>query len=130
AAMLAALAALAGGCASTPPGPAASAAETAAYARGSSRAERVFLYQSRMADALLNEYPLVEIFEEADPALIEAEATMTRSCSPLTQAVIARLEGDGPSLGLRLQVFTTIGECEKAARTIDNILHGGRQSSI
>ena len=35
-----------------------------------SRAERVFLYQSRVADSLLDHYPLMEIFEAADPSII------------------------------------------------------------
>lgn len=89
---------------------------------GRSRAERVFLYQSRVADSLLDHFPLMEVFAEADPELVAAEAHMTRSCSPLTQAVLAHFEGEKPSLGLRFQVFTTLGECERAAQRIDRLL--------
>ncbi|MGE0487199.1 MAG: hypothetical protein AB7Q81_23805 [Gammaproteobacteria bacterium] len=97
---------------------------TAAATHEPSRAERVFLYQSRVADALLDRYPLLEIFEEADPALVAAEARMTENCSPLTRAVLARLEGSRPSLGLRFKVFTTLDDCERAAQRIDKLLHG------
>lgn len=90
-----------------------------------SRAERVFLYQSRVADALLDRYPLLETFDDADPALVAAEAHMTETCSPLTRAVLARLEGDTPSLGLRFKVLTTLSKCERAARRIDRLLEAG-----
>lgn len=87
-----------------------------------SRAEQVFLYQSRVADALLDEYPLLDSFAEADPELVAAEARMNETCSPLTRAVLAQLEGQQPSLGLRFQVFTTLGACERAAQRIENLI--------
>ncbi len=120
---IAGLAALLSACAGLQAAP-ASGAEP-----GRSRAERVFLYQSRVADALLDRYPLMEIFAEADPALIALEERMTETCSPLTRAVLAHLEGDKPSLGLRFKVFTTIGECERAARRIDRILNSAPQTA-
>ncbi|MCB1749298.1 MAG: hypothetical protein H6977_06930 [Gammaproteobacteria bacterium] len=113
------LALFASGCASL-----ASPPREAVAAHEPSRAERIFLYQSRVADALLDRYPLLEVFEEADPALIAAEAKMTENCSPLTRAVLARLEGSSPSLGLRFKVFTTLDDCERAARRIDKLLNG------
>ena len=108
-------------CATTAQQP--TALESAALEYDGSRAERVFLYQSRVADALLDHYPLVEYFEEADPAIIAAEARMTEFCSPLTRAALMRLEGTEPSLGLRLLVLASISECESAARTIDHLLN-------
>jgi hypothetical protein len=116
-----ALSLLLGGCASLAGAP---PDEVRTAAHEPSRAERVFLYQSRVADALLDRYPLLEVFEEADPALVAAEARMTENWSPLTRAVLARLEGSGPSLGLRFKVFTTLDDCERAARRIDKLLHG------
>lgn len=107
----------AGGCATIASQPQTSAAE-----RPASRAERVFLYQSRVADALLDHYPLVEVFAQADPVLVAAEKKMTHKCSPLTRAMLTRLEGDRPSLLLRLEVFTTLSDCERAARRIDRLL--------
>lgn len=97
-------------------------ADTDAASADRSRAERVFLYQSRVADALLDRYPLMEIFQDADPTLVQAEAQMTKNCSPLTQAVLSKLEGNEPSFGLRLQVFTTLGACERAAQRIEQLL--------
>lgn len=108
----------AGGCATT-----ASKAHTGDGPGTASRAERVFLYQSRVANALLDHYPLVEVFAQADPALVAAEKKMTRKCSPLTRAMVTRLEGDRPSLLLRFEVFTTISDCERAARRIDRLLN-------
>ncbi len=87
-----------------------------------SRAERVFLYQSRIANQLLDHYPLVEVFEQADPILIAAEARMTESCGYLTEAVLAHLEGHKPSLGLKFRVMNSIDECERSARTIEQML--------
>ncbi|MEQ8231870.1 MAG: hypothetical protein RLW61_08670 [Gammaproteobacteria bacterium] len=112
--------ALSAGCATLPP-PVA----RVVGAVEPSRAEEVFRYQSRVADALLDRYPLLEVFEEADPALLAAEARMTESCSPLTRAVLARLEGERPSLGLRLRVFTTLDDCERAARRMERLLDTG-----
>ncbi|MEX2480927.1 MAG: hypothetical protein WD928_08705 [Gammaproteobacteria bacterium] len=111
------------GCATTSTKPQESAAE-----RSSSRAERVFLYQSRVADALLDHYPLVEVFAKADPVLVAAEKKMTRKCSPLTRAMLTRIEGDRPSLLLRLEVFTSLSDCERAARRIDRLLNGNDDS--
>ncbi len=87
-----------------------------------SRAERVFLYQSRIANKLLDYYPLVEVFEQADPTLIAAEARMTESCGHLTQAVLAHLEGHQASLGLKFRVMNSIDECERSARKIEQML--------
>lgn len=118
-----AIALLAAGCATVNGPRERGATDTAARAHALSRAERVFLYQSRVADALLDHYPLVEMFEDADPVLREAEAQMTRTCSPLTRAVLAHVEGGKPSLGLRFRVMTSIGACERAARRIDQLLN-------
>jgi len=115
------------GCATLPP-------PAAAPSLGkTSRAEQVFLYQSRVADALLDRYPLLSIFGDADPALLDAEAHMTESCSALTRAVLAEIEGERPSLGLRFRVFTSLDDCERAARRIEHLLEvqsadGGRNT--
>jgi hypothetical protein len=106
-------------CATTgAPESAASPATTAAHA------ERVFRYQSRMADALLDHYPLFEAFAAADPELVAAEARMSEVCGPLTQAALARAEGGEPSLALRFEVLSTLDECERAARRIERMLSG------
>lgn len=116
--------ALVQGCATMNDAPSSAEAMTVAgEAVELSRAERVFLYQSRVADALLDHYPLHEVFESADPHVIEAEARMTEACSYLTQAVLTNLEGGSPSLGLRFRVLTTLNSCERAAQRMDFILH-------
>jgi len=109
------------GCASVAPR-SAEDATAPARDRPSSRAEQVFLYQSRVADALLDRYPLLDMFREADPRLVMAEARMTEVCGPLTQAVLSRLEGREPPLMLRFQVMYTTGDCERAARRIERLL--------
>lgn len=109
------------GCATIAPTP--TPTQTAASDPGSTRAERVFLYQSRVADSLLDHYPLMEIFLQSDPQLVEAEARMTRACGPLTQAVLAHFAGDEISLGLRFKVFTSIDGCERAAQRIEFLLN-------
>ena len=87
-----------------------------------SRAERVFLYQSHVANAMLDHYPLLEVLENADPTVVDAEARMTESCSPLTQAVLAHIAGEETSLGLRLRVMATVDDCERAALKLDELL--------
>ncbi|MDA0821453.1 MAG: hypothetical protein O3C28_03405 [Proteobacteria bacterium] len=87
------------------------------------RAQRVFLYQSRVANALMDRYPLMEILENADPAVVDAEAQMTAYCGPLTQTVLAELQGEKPSFALRWRVMSTIGKCERAARKIEDLLN-------
>ena len=117
---------LVSGCASTGTRSTGSSEQLAERER--SRAERIFLYQSRVADQLLNRYPLLEVFEDADPELIAAEAHMTESCSPLTRAVLTKLEGNEPSLGLRLKVFTSLNACERAAERMDRMLQQSSRS--
>ena len=90
--------------------------------RAASHAEQVFRYQSRVADALLDHYPLLDVFAGADPALISAEAAMTGACGALTQAVLARIEGREPSLLLRLEVMSTLDECERATQRTEQLL--------
>jgi hypothetical protein len=87
------------------------------------RAQRVFLYQSRVANALMDQYPLMEILEDADPAVVDAEAHMTESCGPLTEAVLADLQGEKPSFALRWRVMSTIGKCERAAQKMQALLN-------
>jgi hypothetical protein len=117
------IASLTAGCASVRDTRYTASVETPGDTQSMSRVERVFLYQSRIADALLDHYPLSEVLEQADPAVIEAEARMTESCSALAQAVVTHLEGDEPSLGLRVRVMATVDECENAARTMDELLN-------
>ena len=82
----------------------------------------MFRYQSHVADVLLDHYPMLDVFAGADPALLAAEARMTEVCSPLTQAVLARFEGQEPSLLLQLKVMETIDDCERAARDTEHLL--------
>lgn len=117
------IAALATGCASVSHTDDTTSLNAARDMQNIPRAERVFLYQSHVANTLLDHYPLVEILETADPSVVEAEARMTESCSPLTQAALTKFEGDKPSLGLRFRVMTTIDECERAARKMDELLN-------
>ncbi len=71
---------------------------------------------------MLDHYPLLEVLENADPSVVDAEARMTESCSPLTQAVLAHMGGERASLGLRMRVMTTLDDCERAARALDELL--------
>ena len=118
------IALLAAGCALVSDTRDTASVDTAGDVQDISRAKRVFLYQSRIANALLDHYPLVEVLENADPAVIEAEARMTESCGPLTQAVLTHFEGDKLPLGLRFRATATIDKCERAARKMDELLNG------
>jgi hypothetical protein len=98
--------------------------DTADSVQDTPRAERVFRYQIHVADALLVQYPFMEILEKADPAIVNAEERITESCGPLTQAVLTHVNEGKPSLQLRLRVMTTIDDCERAAQEMDNLLAG------
>ncbi len=87
------------------------------------RAKRVFLYQSRVANALLDRYPLLEILENAAPEVVDAEARMAESCSALSEAVLTEFEGKKLSLKLRFRVMRTIDDCESATRNMDELLN-------
>ena len=116
------LAIVCAGCATTHRAPAPSHA-VAAHADGDrSRAERVFRYQSRISDELLNRYPLVEVFEQADPILIAAEARMMENCGYLTSAVLEHFAGREASLVLKFKVMNSIDECERSAQRIEQLL--------
>lgn len=86
------------------------------------RAERVFVYESRIADALLDRYPLREDFLAASPALIVAEADLTTACGALTRAVLRHLEGREQSLKQKLKVASSLAGCERAARRVEAML--------
>lgn len=113
-------------CATTYRGPSPSHAVAAQSESERSRAERVFLYQSRMSNALLDRYPLAEGFEKADPILIAAEARMMENCSYLTRAVLADFEGREPSLGLKFKVMNSLDDCERSAQRIERLLEPSR----
>ena len=89
------------------------------------REERIFLYQSRIANDIFDRYPSIDSLESADPALLQAEAQMMESCSALTQAVLAHNSGSKPSLSLRWRVMRSIDDCETAARETDSLLNDG-----
>ena len=117
------IALLAAGCASVSDTRDTRSVDEVGDAQDMSRAKRVFLYQSHVGIALLNRYPLIEVLENADSSVLEAEARMAESCGPLTHAVLAHFEGDKISLGLRLRVMATIGDCEHAAQKMDELLN-------
>ena len=94
------------------------------------RAERVFVYESRVADALLDRYPLREDFAAADPALVAAEAHMTEACGVLTRAVLRHLEGREQSVKQKLKVAHSLTSCEQAARRIEAMLQPPLSSGL
>lgn len=114
----------AAGCASTPSVDSARTGATATAASDSTAAQvrRIFRYQSRVADALLDRYPLREDFDRADPRLVSAEARMTRKCGKVTRVVVDKLEGSEPSLLERWSMLRSLESCERAARKVERLL--------
>ena len=86
---------------------------------GEAHAKRVFVYQSHVADALLDRYPLREDFVAAEPALLEAESRMTDACGPLARAVVRHMEGRKQSVKQKLKVARSLDGCELAARRVE-----------
>ncbi|MBX9609544.1 MAG: hypothetical protein K2Y51_25265 [Gammaproteobacteria bacterium] len=117
------------GCASTPPAPVASAATTPSAAPApvtaedtEARAQRIFLYESRVADALLDRFPMRDDFVAAEPGLAAAEARMAEACGPLTRAVLRHLEGRKQSVKQKFKVANSLDACENAARQVEGLL--------
>lgn len=86
---------------------------------GEAHAKRVFVYQSHVADALLDRYPLREDFVAAEPALLQAESHMTDACGPLARAVVRHMEGRKQSVKQKLKVARSLDGCESAARRVE-----------
>lgn len=113
---------LAAGCASTPSVESTRTGATAAADSTAAQVRRIFRYQSRVADALLDRYPLREDFDRADPRLVSAEARMTRKCGKVTRVVVDKLEGSEPSLLERWSMLRSLESCERAARKVERLL--------
>ncbi|MGE3846493.1 MAG: hypothetical protein AB7I01_06425 [Gammaproteobacteria bacterium] len=123
------LCALLVGCASAPPAPVANAALAPSAAPAAvavedteARAQRIFLYESRVADALLDRFPMRDDFIAAEPGLAAAEARMAEACGPLTRAVLRHLEGRKQSVKQKFKVANSLDACENAARHVEGLL--------
>jgi hypothetical protein len=112
------------GCASVAPRSAEVVPTVAQHAEEDTeaRAKRVFVYQSRIADALLDRYPLREDFASAEPELLRAEGRMTEACGPLTRAVVRHLEGRKQSVKHKLKVARSLDGCESAAQRVEALM--------
>ena len=86
-----------------------------------SRAMEVFLYQSRVGDAVMNKYPFLDA-GEGHPNLVAAEARMMSACSHLAQAALHKVSGGEPGVRLKFMVFLTLDTCAKAAKHVETLL--------
>ena len=86
-----------------------------------SRAMEVFLYQSRVGDAVMDKYPFLDA-GEGHPSLAAAEARMRSACSHLAQAALHKVSGGEPGVKLKFMVFLTLDTCEKAAKHVETLL--------
>lgn len=89
--------------------------------RQRSRAMDVFLYQSRVGDAVMDKYPFLDA-GEGHPRLVAAEARMMSACSHLAQAALHKVSGGEPGVRLKFMVFLTLDTCEKAAKHVETLL--------
>lgn len=113
------------GCATLAPPGRSEQAGTSAY---DSRAEAVFMYQSRVASRVLDRNADLEIEGrgDADPTLAAADARMAEICHYLNQAAIGRAEGRDPGWAIKIRVLATTSACAQAAREVELLLdnHG------
>ena len=86
-----------------------------------SRAMEVFLYQSRVGDAVMDKYPFLDA-GEGHPRLAAAEARMMSACSHLAQAALHKVSGGEPGVRLKFMVFLTLDTCEQAAKHVETLL--------
>lgn len=109
------------GCATTGSPTPEPVAATPAY---DSRAEAVFMYQSRVASRVLDRYAYLEIegAADVDPTLVAADARMADTCRFLNEAAVSRAEGRPAGWELKIKVFATTGACAHAAREVELLL--------
>jgi len=114
------------GCATISP-PVAESTAAAAY---DSRAEVVFMYQSRVASRVLDRNAHIEIegTAELDPTLGAADSRMAETCRFLNEAAVGRAEGRPASWDLKLKVFATTAACAHAARDVELLLNNDGDS--
>ena len=126
--MLPLLASFFGGC--TTLAPTSSSSNDRDLTAPQSEAERVFLYQSRLADAVLDRMALRELNEAgaSDPVLAAADTRMGEVCRYLSEAAVSRAEGRRLRWDLRLEVFATTTSCAQAAREVELLLRGNAES--
>lgn len=107
-----------------------SATTSPAPAAYDSRAEAVFMYQSRVASSVLDRYAYVEIDGTADldPTLVAADSRMTETCRYLNEAAVGKAEGRPASWDLKLKIFATTGACAQAAREVELLLNNAGDS--
>lgn len=123
--------ALLSGCTTLPPS-SLSLSSTHQATEYSSHAEQVFLYESRVANAVLDRIAAREIEEsgEFDPTLTAADARMAEVCRHLNEAAVTRAEGQTASWDLKIKVLASTGTCEHAAREVELLLgHTGNSVS-
>jgi len=89
-----------------------------------SRAEAVFMYQSRVASRVLDRYAYLEIdgAADVDPTLAAADSRMAETCRFLNEAAVGRAEGRPAGWDLKIKVFATTGACAHAAREVELLL--------
>ncbi len=122
---------LLGGCTTLTPS-SLSLSSTPQATEYSSHAEQVFLYESRVANAVLDRIAVREIEEsgELDPTLTAADARMAEVCRHLNEAAVTRAEGQAASWDLKIKVLATTGTCEHAAHEVELLLeHTGNSVS-
>lgn len=119
---------LLGGCSSLGTKAPPPEAKVAAAPADEGHVRKVFVFQGRVANDLLERYEFADEPSSApDPVLATAESRMTESCTYLNQAAVSYLEGSKPGWRLKMMVFATVDRCESAARTVAALLSQDNQ---
>lgn len=90
----------------------------------------VFQHQSRVADELLDQYPLREQFLAADPHLVAAERRMNQNCSAVAASAVKTVEGEAPSWLEHFRLARHLEPCDEAASKVELLLAAAMRSAV
>jgi hypothetical protein len=88
--------------------------------------ESVFRYQNSVGNEMISRSLSVQ---QSDKPLQSAEERMVASCHYLNAVAVAHAEGRDPGLELKSGLMRTIGECDRAAHDLGELLEGGSQAA-
>ena len=86
------------------------------------RAQEVFLYHNQLVSQLILISSDTTLSDTQLLELEQAEALMVKACKPLNQVAAKVRDGDKTSLGQRVNIPSTLSECEKQTEAVEQLL--------
>ena len=99
-----------------------SACTTGLVSEKRQRAQAIFLYHNQLVSELILVSSDVTLSDAQLIELEQAEALMVKACQPLNQVAADVRDGDKSGLGKRLRISTTLTECERQTKLVEQLL--------